>query len=258
MSTATLMINITLTPYRYDSAMPDQVNNSAAYRTGGNTQIWLAFLLAFGLHLIILVIPATEKSGDVNDEYRQIEVQLTKSSPPPVEPLEVIEEPEAKPAEPEMQTEPEPVKTVVEAKPVETAPVADTKPLPAINRVPFETLSKTEKSQLAHTILSAQFITEESVADQIFGKQFDIEITDPQPGFHFPLRQDMVSMLDQPMPELPFSYTPGLVYFAYDPGVKGDLQRFWDVITPEFGWRTDNGTEFKCVWVLIIAACGWK
>jgi len=65
-------------------------------------------------------------------------------------------------------------------------------------------------------------------------------------------------MLEQPLPDMPFAYTPGLVNFDYDPGVKGDLQRFWDVITPEFGWRTNNGTEFKCVWVLVIAACGWK
>ena len=65
-------------------------------------------------------------------------------------------------------------------------------------------------------------------------------------------------MLDQPMPDLPFAYTRGLVKFAYDPGLKGDLQRFWDVITPEFGWRTKNGTEFRCIWVLIIGGCGWK
>jgi hypothetical protein len=68
----------------------------------------------------------------------------------------------------------------------------------------------------------------------------------------------MIAMLDQPMQKVPFAYTPGLVKFAYAPGVKGDLQRFWDVITPEFGWRTKNGTEFRCVWVLIIGGCGWK
>jgi hypothetical protein len=76
--------------------------------------------------------------------------------------------------------------------------------------------------------------------------------------FHYPVRQNMMTMLDQPVPDLPFAYTPDLIYFAYDPGVKGDLQRMWDAITPEFGWRTDNGTEFKCKWILIIAACGWK
>jgi hypothetical protein len=65
-------------------------------------------------------------------------------------------------------------------------------------------------------------------------------------------------MLDQPLPDVPFAYTPDLVYFAYEPGVKGDLQRFWDIITPEFGWRTKYGTEVKCGLLLVIIACGWK
>ena len=65
-------------------------------------------------------------------------------------------------------------------------------------------------------------------------------------------------MLDQPLPDLPFAYTHGLVNFAYEPGVKGDLQRFWDVITPEFGWRTKYGTEVKCILILVVAGCAWK
>jgi len=68
----------------------------------------------------------------------------------------------------------------------------------------------------------------------------------------------MIDMLDQPMPDVPFAYTPGLIYFAYDPGLKGDIQRFWDVITPEFGWRTKYGTEVRCKLILVIVGCGWK
>ena len=36
-----------------------------------------------------------------------------------------------------------------------------------------------------------------------------------------------------------------------------DLQRFWDKLTPEFGWRTKNRTKVQCRWVLVIVACGW-
>ena len=68
----------------------------------------------------------------------------------------------------------------------------------------------------------------------------------------------MLTMLNRPMQDLPFEYTPGLVHFAYVPGVRGDLQRFWDVITPEFGWRTNNGTEVRCKLLLVVIGCGWK
>ncbi len=122
----------------------------------------------------------------------------------------------------------------------------------------LNTMSKIERRQLTNTILARQFFTEESAVDQLFGKPLPQHNTEIQKEFHYPLRQNMISMLDQPMPEVPFGYTPDLVYFAYEPGVKGDLQRFWDVITPEFGWRTKYGTEVKCILLLVIVGCGWK
>ena len=115
-----------------------------------------------------------------------------------------------------------------------------------------------EKTLLTHTILSSQFITDEPAADQLFGPVIARYSIETQKEFHYPDKASLVSMLDQPMQELPFAYTPGLIQFAYAPGVKGDLQRFWDVITPEFGWITDHGTEVRCIWVLVIARCGWK
>ena len=245
--------------------MQIQADNYVEFRSGGKSRIWVAWLLAFVVHSIILIMPVSDRPVVDSDEYRRIEVQLTKSIPPPVtlpepaaEPIPLPEpEPEPLKTEPEPLKEPEPLVNVADIKP-EPVPIADKKVMPERATVPYESHSSAEKSHLTHTILSAQFITEESAADQLFGKQFDLEISDPQPGFHYPVRQSMISMLDQPMPDLPFAYTPGLVHFAYDPGVKGDLQRFWDVITPEFGWCTKNGTEFKCVGVLIVAGCGWK
>ena len=119
-------------------------------------------------------------------------------------------------------------------------------------------MTPVEKTRLAHTILSSQFITDESASDQLFGPASARYSIQPRTDFHYPEKANLVAMLDQPMQNLPFEYRPGLIHFAYAPGVKGDLQRFWDVITPEFGMITDHGTEIRCVWVLVIAACGWK
>ena len=121
-----------------------------------------------------------------------------------------------------------------------------------------DSMSEKEKSVLTSTILARQYISEESVVDQLFGKPLEQHSGEFQKEFHYPVRPDMLSMLDSPLPDVPFDYTPGLIYFAYEPGVKGDLQRFWDVITPEFGWRTKYGTEVRCVLVLVLIGCGWK
>jgi len=107
-------------------------------------------------------------------------------------------------------------------------------------------------------ILSQQFITEGTVIDRIFNKPLNWQHAKTRSEFRFPARPGLLTMLDRPMQDLPFEYTPGLVHFAYAPGVRGDLQRFWDVITPEFGWRTNSGTEVRCILLLVIVGCGWK
>ena len=236
--------------------MQQQPHSKTSIRSGGKAGIWLALLVALGLHTVILFVPVSKQTPNVADGGSQIEVQLvdifkqTPDQPEPVKLPDVLPEP--------VNTVVEPLKRVVEA-PVDTIAPMPIHETPAEDKTSnFDDLTKTQKSQLANSILAAQFITEESVTAQLFGMQFNLEITDPQEGFHYPVRQSMVAMLDQPIPELPFAYSPGLVRFAYEPGVKGDLQRFWDVITPEFGWRTKNGTEFKCVWILVIGGCGWK
>ena len=137
-------------------------------------------------------------------------------------------------------------------------PTSHAAPLTSIKR-DLESMNTEQRTRLTHSILSSQFITEDSATDLLFGKPIaDVQKEFTHQEFHFPQRPNLVKILDQPMQELPFDYTPGLVYFAYDPGIKGDLQRFWDVITPEFGWTSKYGTEVKCIWVLVIAACGWK
>ncbi len=59
-------------------------------------------------------------------------------------------------------------------------------------------MSDTEKTQLTSTILARQFFTEESAADQLFGKPLQQPATELFKGFHYPLRPDLISMLDNP------------------------------------------------------------
>jgi len=227
-------------------------------RTGSRTSIWLALAAALGLHAIVLLLPISRQFPPTESSPAQIELQLTTFSPQQAAPQvpETPTEPEPKIVPPDVSPEPE--EGIAEVKPEVIQPEPPPDPLIEMQVNEFADLSESERSQITRSILSAQFITQESEADKLFGKPLELPGSDVQKEFHYPIRPNMISMLDQPMPDLPFAYTPGLVRFAYDPGVRGDLQRFWDVITPEFGWRTDNGTEVRCIWVLVIVGCGWK
>lgn len=172
-------------------------------------------------------------------------------------------EPDSLAPEPEPELADEPPELLPEIQDMAQPVVAEPPPSSAslITRAlqrDLDIMSEPEREQLTNTVLSRQFFTDESAADQLFGKPLPQHNTELRKEFHYPPRQDMIDMLDQHMPEVPFTYTPGLIYFAYDPGLKGDIQRFWDVITPEFGWRTKYGTEVRCKWVLVIVGCGWK
>jgi hypothetical protein len=222
--------------------------------TGKKTRIWLALAVALGLHAVILFLPITRHIPTTENTRAQIELQLTTFSPPaPAPQVPVQTEEEALPV-----SAPESSTIIVEAQTeINTSILAASPNARDLEHDP-EKMSEPAKRRMTNSILTRQFISEESEADKLFGRPLVSYNSEPQKAFHYPVRQDMIAMLDQPMPEVPFAYTPGLINFAYDPGVKGDLQRFWDVITPEFGWRTKNGTEFKCIWVLIIGGCGWK
>ena len=225
-----MLININLTTSRYHLPMQKPAQN----RTGKKTGFWFALAIALTLHAAILLLPMAEQAPGKISPSTQIELQLTTihtQAPVPQGPEQV---PEELFKEPITEPEPLPETEIAEPKPPE------------------------QKTQLTSAVLMRQFISKESATDRIFGRPLDPQATEPQKEFHYPARQNMITMLAKPLPDLPFAYTPDLIYFAYDPGVRGDLQRLWDVITPEFGWRTDNGTEFKCKWILIIEACGWK
>lgn len=240
--------------------------NPLPTRTGKKTGIWWALVFALALHIIFVWVPITRQMPVKESFQAPIELQLTTLYPPAKSPVEIeaetllpepllpVPEPEVAPElpDPVLEEQTRPVSIGAENAPLTTGPK---------KRVPgpdLETPGEIERIQLTNAILARQFFTEESAVDKLFGKPLPQHSTEIQKEFHYPRRQNMISMLDQPLPEVPFAYTPDLVYFAYEPGVKGDLQRFWDVITPEFGWRTKYGTEVKCIMVLVIIGCGWK
>lgn len=256
------MINISLTVKRYDARMSGNSREYRQLRTGKRASIWFALMLALAFHAMVFQFPFQLPGKPPAHHDKPLEIALQK-------PQDAGKTPTMTPIpEPNTVPEPEPVDPPA---PTEESAVADTRPLPdetstdieastpitPVERRRFEQMSDTEKQQLASSLLSQQFIREKPLTEQLFGKP--LAITDQyRAEFHIPERPGMISMLDTPMPDLPFAYQQGLIHFAYDPGVKGDLQRFWDVITPEFGWRTRYGTEVRCIWVLIVGGCAWK
>lgn len=194
------------------------------------------------LHALLLMLPVHRPAPP--GELSPIELELTTLLPEPA----TKPEPPAAPAPP-IAPPPVPAESLATVTPPEPLPTpAEPEPRQPPARQP---------SANTDVILSRQYISEEPVIDRLFGRPPEAPAA-PQVDFRIPQRTDMLTMLNRPMQDLPFEYTPGLVHFAYAPGVRGDLQRFWDVITPEFGWRTNNGTEVRCKLLLVVIGCGWK
>ena len=229
------------------------MGNGRKYKTKSAASSWIALAVAIILHAIFLLMPLSKKSPVTATRPAQIELQLTTHSPPPVAAETDDQQVEAPIPEPVIENE-----SIAKTKPAVVQATPSSEPTLQLRKSGTEFPLEKKKPLSVISILAAPFITEVSEADKIFGRPIGQDTTEYRREFHYPVRRDLISMLDEPLPELPFAYTPGLVHFAYEPGLKGDLQRFWDVITPEFGWRTDNGTEFRCVWVLVVMGCGWK
>jgi hypothetical protein len=231
---------------------------------GSKSAFLLAMMIAVGLHTLILLLPLPGKAPEPQTVSTRIDLELVGIvSKPASEKKTSFQMPAPEPVAAPTVRQPELTSIPPRKAPVSAAlPASSFEPLAPIQR-DLQSMNAAEKASLTHSILSSQFITQDSAADQIFGKQITTISTTysaehSRADFHIPEKANMIRMLDQPMQDLPFAYTPDLIYFAYDPGIKGGLQRFWDVITPEFGWRSNNGTEIRCAWLLVIAACGWK
>jgi hypothetical protein len=245
--------------------MQDAESPTIPVKAQANSQpkfsIWLALVAALLLHLVVIFVPLSMDISKQADTPVLIELQLTAFEPLHTELesvdskaiLKLVQEPG-----PILETIPQPPENPVVKVDENVDEPQTTVSAVSPKQRDFDQMSSSAKTQLTNTLLSRQFISEPSSADQIFGKPLPLTQPAPHAEFHYPIQPNMLSMLDKPMQDLPFEYEEGLVHFAYDPGVKGDLQRFWDVITPEFGWFTRHGTEVRCKLILVIAGCAWK
>lgn len=249
--------------------MQETRKNSKRIPTGKQAGIWLSIVLAIALHTLFLFLPIPVNNPESGHKETLLALQLTKRAEPSTDPTPVIaQEPPAlskpKPplqqetrAESDSQTVSDVPKMLSDSEQAESAPTSPQKFMPYA-RTSFEHMNELEKQSIRSSLLLQQYIREASITEQLFGKPLKTEGSDHIAEFHLPARPDMISMLNKPVPDLPFAYQEGLVHFAYDPGVRGELQRFWDAITPEFGWRTKYGTEVRCIWVLVMGGCAWK
>jgi hypothetical protein len=256
------MINGRLTANRYHLRMLEHDHKNLQLRAGKNAGIWLALAAALGIHVIILLVPVSRQLPLSESSHELIELQLTTvDQQAPEEPV-TIEESDRVATVPEPRKVAEedvsPVVHQPEAVPEEDPPVLPPKAQFADSTNEPDSTEQATNSQLTNAILSRQFITEKTITEELFPDTLAKENVGFQAEYNNPERQSMIAMLNQPMPELPWAYEPGLIHFAYDPGIKGDLQRFWDVITPEIAFRTKYGTEVRCIWVLVIGGCAWK
>ena len=227
----------------------------APSRIGAHTRIGPALAIALVLHAILLLLPLSRQLPLDGHESIEIQVQLINAGSKPVDRKPVSP---ATPAEGviEVKPAPPPMQASVLSGPSTvnlTAIRREQDQLP--DRLSPDPKSMLDTDQLTHRILASPYISEESVTDQLFGKAPVQDI--PDPDYHRPAQEDMFTVLNAPLPELPFDYAQGLMKFSYEPGAIGKVQRFFDVITPEFGWTTRYGTKVECAWVLVIVACGW-
>ena len=242
-----------------------QTTASPADYRRSHTAIWVTLAFALLLHIFFILMAFIKQVEPQRTASNSIDIQVQRYPPPPASDESVEEktaaarlpaqslpqQPAKKPTAETTDTSKNTLKSSASAASSQTL----LQPTPAPEQK--QETSQQRLQDLSPQILSSQFIREKSTPGNIFGPPSHKDPQSARKEFHFPHKPNMITMLGKPVPDLPFGYRPGLIKFSYDAGVKGDLQRFWDTITPEFGWRTNYGTKVKCKWVLVIAACGW-
>jgi hypothetical protein len=166
--------------------MQDSKQLPVKIRTGKKTGIWLALIAALSIHVIIVFLPIGRQLTVSEPPDAQIEIQLTTfSSPPEPQPPEM----EVEPPLPEIEPAPHPPRP----QPPVMASIPKTEDLNAR----LETIDQLERRKLTNSILTRQFITEESVTDKIFGRQVSQQRSEFQKEFHYPVRNIIISLLDK-------------------------------------------------------------
>ncbi|MFC1689900.1 hypothetical protein ACFL07_09650 [Pseudomonadota bacterium] len=200
-----------------------------------NRAVMLFFTVAVAVHVVVFLIPVTQKMVTAINDAHILQVRLVSPSRP-----EVVEQVPAPPLEwPESQL------SALEDLP--PAPAATPPPVPEVVQRPSSTIDRKR-------VLSSQFNYESAVRQPLFGKAKPQE---EAPDYYVRQRTSMEMALNQPVLQLPFEDTRIYLVDSYEEGFMGGFERFWDDVSVPFGFTTKNNTRVQCVWVLVIAGCGW-
>jgi len=164
--------------------------------------------------------------------------------------VETLEPPSPASAIPEVAL----AESVSQTAPAVVAEPPDPDPVQPTSQVPATEIVK-DIPALRTRILASPYLEEEPLAANLFSIRTESNGTESV--FHFRDRPTLDYVLNLSPEQLPFANGPRFEVASYTPGVVGDVQRFFDIVTLEKEWVTKNGTRVKCGWVLIFAGCGW-
>jgi hypothetical protein len=191
--------------------------------------------LAIIVHVAFILVPLTRKMVTPVIESRSVQVQLL--APPRVSEKLPVPEP--------LVDKREPLAPILEKLP--QAPIA--RPPPPMHESVLRPPLPNSKR-----VLSSQFDYQNTAQTPFFGS---IEQKEDAPDFYVRQRTSLEMVLNQPSVQLPFEDTRIYLVDSYDDGIMGGIDRFWDTVSVPFGFTTKNNTRVQCVWVLVIAGCGW-
>ena len=207
------------------------------------------------LHLLFLLVPVREPMTTPWTTERTVTLEWTDPVAPATQSSELPESfeevlPVTEPPEAPVATEPE--STPVQPSAPLIPPSEQIIPKPEVVTVRPAPQDELDRERLLTRLRNAPMESDPVIS--IFGPG------QPAPEaveeFQFPEREGLLTMLDTPLPDLPFE-DPGLDVFMYRPDALGTLHRGFDTLTPEFGFTTKTGFTVRCRFILIAAGCGW-
>jgi hypothetical protein len=199
-----------------------------------NRSMGLFFGLAVALHAALIMVPLSKQMIATVEEQIAVEIRL-------------IQPAEAPPERPPPQPAPERRKPEITA--LEELPSP-----PEMKSPPLEETDQQPPPPSSKRMLSSQFDYERSVRQPIFGPS-DQQVD--APDFFYRKAPSLDAVLNRPALQLPFEDTRTYLVDYYEDGFMGGMGKFWDNVSVPFGFTTKNNTRVQCVWVLVIAGCGW-
>ena len=194
----------------------------------------LFFALAITVHVVLIMVPLTKEIDVTVEEHRSVEVRLVS----PVKESQQIT----------------PVKQPPDWRKPEVQALEKLPASPEMVAPPAQEVVQQAPSPSSKRVLSSQFDYERSIGEPLLGSA---EQKADAPDFYFRQRDTLETVLNQPSLQLPFEDTRIYLVDHYEDGITGKMERFWDTVSVPFGFTTRHNTRVQCVWVLVIAGCGW-